>query len=195
MFDDRRVFPASEPLYAGLRMSTDEYERLEDDGHRYEVIEGVVIMAPSPGEQHQDIAGEIEHQLRSFLEKHPVGRVLHDIDVRFDAKTLYRPDLIFLRKATHPKRTGKIRVVPDMALEILSPGTRGRDLSTKKHDYEKFGVTEYWIVDPDEQSFTCLRRRAGKLVSVPVSGRWFASDAVPGFKLDLASLRRILRDE
>jgi Uma2 family endonuclease len=195
MLDDRREFPLSEPLYAGMRISTDEYERLEDDGHRYEVIDGVVVMAPSPTGDHQDIAGEIEKQLRVFLDKHPVGRVFHDMDVRFTKKTLYQPDLTFVSKARLPKRTQRVHVVPEMVLEVLSPGTRRRDLSTKKDDYERFGITEYWLVDPQEQAFTCLRLKVARLMPVTITGRWFASEAIPGFKLDLTSLRRVLRGD
>ena len=83
-----------------------------------------------------------------------------------------------------------------MILEVLSPGTKRRDLGTKRADYERFGVDEYWIIDPAaKRTFTCLRRKADHLVEVPVPARSFRSQAVPGFVLDLAALRRVLLDE
>ena len=194
MTDDRRGNLEAEPLYAGLRMTADEYERLEDDGFRYEVIDGVVVMAPSANAGHQDVIGEIEHQLRAYLAEHPVGRVLHDMDVKFDEKLLYRPDLHFISKARLPKRTPRVHVVPDMILEVLSPRTQARDLNTKRNDYERYGVTEYWIIDLRRATLTFLRLGAKGYAPVAVRGSKFASKAVPGFTLDIAAVKRVMRD-
>ncbi len=194
--DDRRDIPTPEPLYAGMRMSADEYERLEDDGFHYEVIDGVVVMAPSPNSEHQAVLCEIIKQLGVFLDDHPIGRVLCEMDVRFGPLHVYQPDALFISKSRMTRRTPRVHVVPEMVLEILSPGTKRRDLGTKKTDYERFGVDEYWIIDPAaKRPFSCLRRKADRLVEVAVPARSFRSQAVPGFVLDLVSLRRVLLDE
>lgn len=190
------------PRYAGMRMTADEYEKLSEDGYRYEVIDGVVVMAPSPSYGHQSVASQIEWQIMTYLSKHPVGRVVHEIDINFDRTHVYRPDLVFLSTARFPRPTDRVRVAPDMILEVLSPATRALDLNTKREDYERFGVTEYWIVDPAAQSLTFLRlteRGKGALATLgyqPVAARGskFKSEAIPGFTLDIAAVKRTMRE-
>lgn len=193
MHDDRRTNPESEPLYVGLRMTTDEYEKLEDDGFRYEVIDGVVVMAPSPGVDHQDVASEIERQLRNYLIDHPIGRAMREMDVSLDNDLLYRPDLMFVSIRKLPKRPARVHVVPDMVLEVLSPGTKGLDLTTKRRDYERYGVTEYWIADIPSRKITFLRLGAKGYTAIPVRGDKFASKAIPGFTLDIALVTKVMR--
>jgi Uma2 family endonuclease len=83
-----------------------------------------------------------------------------------------------------------------MVLEVLSPGTKRRDLGTKKADYERFGVDEYWIIDPAaKRAFTCLRRKHDILVETKIPARSFRSQAVPGFVLDLAAVGRVILDQ
>ncbi len=198
MDDDRRNLAEPEPRYAGLRMTADEYERTEDDGFRYEVIDGVVVMAPSASSGHQDVIGEIERQLRNFLDDHPIGRVFHDMDVKFDTNLLYRPDLHFVSMKRLPKRTPRIHVVPDMILEVLSPSTQRRDLTTKRNDYERYGVTEYWLLDLRKEMMTFLRlqeRAKGEraYAAVAARGSKFHSAAIPDFVLDLAAVKKVMR--
>jgi Uma2 family endonuclease len=175
-------------------VTADEFEALPDDGYRYEVINGVtVLMSPSPSFEHQDAASEIEMQIRVYLKSHPVGRAAREIDVTFDRLHVYRPDLVFLSTERFPRRTSRLRVAPDMVLEVLSPGTKGRDLTTKRADYERFGVTEYWIVDTVNESMTFLRLGPRGYATVPVRGRKFASKAIPGFTLDIAAVIKVMR--
>ena len=192
--DDRRSNPEPEPLYAGLRMTAAEYEQLPDDGFRYEVIDGVVVMAPSPSADHQGVAGEIERQLQNYLIEHPIGRVFHEMDVRFDKKLVYQPDLIFVSKKRLPKRTARIHVIPEMVLEVHSPGTQTRDQTMKRGDYERYGVQEYWMADVRRRTLTFLRLGADGYMVAPARGGKFASKAVPGFTLDIAAVKRVMRD-
>ncbi len=195
-----------EPRYAGLRMTADEYEELPDDGCKYELIDGVVVMSPSPSFGHQDVAGEIEWQIRTFLKDHPVGSVAHETDAIFDPLRVYRPDLMFLSTRRFPVPTDRVRAIPDMVLEVLSPGTRAMDLSTKRDDYQRFGVSEYWIADPAAATMTFLRltsagakgaavgRGGGKMVyrPVPCKGTKFPSIAIPGFTLNISPVKKLM---
>ncbi|HMN41559.1 MAG TPA: Uma2 family endonuclease [Phycisphaerales bacterium] len=176
------------PRYSGLRMTADDYFALDDDGFRYELIDGVVVMTPSPSPGHQDIRAEIEHQLRLFVRARGLGLVLSEVDVRFDASLVYRPDLIFLRKGRYSKPLKRVEVSPDLIVEVASPSTVSLDQTTKLGDYQRFGVAEYWLVDASRHTIRFLRLVRGAYVEVQPSHGRFESEAVPGFALDLAAV-------
>lgn len=185
--------PAAErpgtPRYAGLRMGADDYLALPDDGFRYELVHGVVVMTPSPEFDHQDVRGEIEYQLRAHVHRTRCGWVGSEVDVRLSARLVYRPDLLFINGKSHPRRPKRIDFPPDLVVEVLSPSTTAFDLETKRTDYEGKGVLEYWIVDPKDGAITFFRLERGRYLEVkPVRGK-FASKAVPGFRLDLKPVR------
>jgi Uma2 family endonuclease len=182
------------PQYAGLRMSADEFIELPHDGFKYELVEGVVVMSPSPGFEHQQFLFELAGQLHSFLRGNPIGRVLQDYDVRVTPMVVYEPDLVFVRKGRLAAPKYRINFPPDVVVEVLSSRTFRADLKTKREDYERFGVSEYWILDPIDRSELFLRLEGGRYVEVttPAEGLTaaaFASRAIPGFVLDLSALR------
>jgi Uma2 family endonuclease len=80
-----------------------------------------------------------------------------------------------------------------MALEMLSPGTKALDLSTKRENYERLGINEYWIIDPAKETFTILRWKDGEYEDVTPRGTKLRSLAIPGFTLDLAAVKRVLK--
>ncbi|MEP7326082.1 MAG: Uma2 family endonuclease [Gemmatimonadota bacterium] len=120
------------------------------DGNRYEVVDGELLVTPSPATQHQRAVGALHLLLGNYL-KAQVGAelFLSPADVEFDPKTLVQPDLFVL-----PLREGrKLRAWADistllLAIEILSPSTARYDRLTKRRLYQRHGI-EYWIVDLD----------------------------------------------
>ena len=72
----------------------------------------------------------------------------------------------------------------------MSQGSRRYDRITKKVDYERFGVLEYWLVDPERDAIILWRLRAGRYVEIEPEGKRFASEAIPGFVLDLTKVRK-----
>jgi len=175
-------------------MTADEYLALEDDGYRYELIDGVVVMSPSPTPEHQNIRGEIEYQLRHYARQTKAGAVLSEVDVRLDTRLVYRPDLMFIRTDRIRKPLKQVDIAPDLVLEVLSPGTEVFDQKTKRDDYERFGVAEYWLVDNEHRSVKFLRLLRGRFVDVIAARGRFVSEAVPGFELDLASINDAWRE-
>ena len=119
------------------------------EGYPAELIEGEIVMSPSPDVKHQRISGSIYKEL---LKHENEGEAFYEIDVHFDEENVLRPDVIFI-KNENKKIIGEkwIEGAPDIVVEIVSVGSSGRDFVEKKQIYEKFGVKEYWIVVPDEE--------------------------------------------
>ncbi|MFQ5772195.1 MAG: Uma2 family endonuclease, partial [bacterium] len=111
------------------------------------------IMVPAPNTSHQTISGILEFELRKFIEKHAIGKIFDaPIDVILSETNVVQPDILFITNENSEIITNKnIDGAPELIIEILSPSTGYYDLIEKKEIYEKFGVQEYWILDPKKQ--------------------------------------------
>lgn len=176
--------------HAGLRLSAEQFFALPDDGNRYELVDGIAFMSPSPTPRHQRILMEIAFQLETYLRRSPVGLIFPETDVQLGAARVYRPELVFLPADRVAANLARIVDMPALVVEIVSPATRAIDTQTKKDDYEAAGINEYWLIDPDEETLSFFRLRAGRYVLIPADGPCFRSEAVPGFTLDLEPIRR-----
>ncbi len=188
----------TEPQYGGLRITTEEFQQLDDDGYRYELVDGVVTVTPSPTPQHQDALREILVQIDMYLRGHPEGKVFPELDVCLGegvtgGDLVYRPEVIFIRRESLAQMRERVVGPPDLVVEVVSPGSRRYDLETKKDDYERFGVLEYWVIDPPKESMTFFRLQGGRFIEAPPEGDRFSSQAVRGFVLDLAAVRQTFR--
>jgi Uma2 family endonuclease len=119
------------------------------DLDRFEVIDHIVFeLKPAPSTNHQRI---IAHLFQSLNEScHPNGETLFaPIDVYLDEGNCLQPDLVFiLNENSHIIKEERIEGAPDLVAEVLSPATSGNDKIRKKAVYERFGVKEFWVVDP-----------------------------------------------
>jgi Uma2 family endonuclease len=183
--------------YRGLRRSADEYDQLEEDGYRYELIDGVVCWVPSATPLHQHVIAQLLVRLGSWLGDHPVGEVLLGVDVFLGSgprggDLVYRPDLVFIRRDPAVPLPVRIVGAPQLVVEVVFESSRRMDHETKKDDYERHGVEEYWIVDPELREMTFCQLQQGRFVTLtPESGK-LASRAIPGFVLDIAWLEKLL---
>ena len=137
----------------------DAYAALPDDGQRYEIIDGVLLlMAPVPTPQHQRIGFRISKRLSKYVEETDQGEVfIAPLDVELAPKTVVQPDVFILLKGNSAKiMVKRIQGVPDLVVEVSSPGTVGHDRSAKQKAYERAGVREYWFVDPLAQTIEIL---------------------------------------
>ncbi len=118
-----------------------------------EIIEGDLFIAPSPTVVHQKISGDLAFLLKDHVRKNQLGEVLcAPVDVLFSERDVSVPDILFISKARNHILTKKnVQGAPDLIVEILS-SNRDLDLVKKKAMYERHGVLEYWIVDPEEKS-------------------------------------------
>jgi len=125
------------------------------EGTLAELINGQIYMSPTPTNRHQRISGKLYLQLSDFIDKHNLGEVFFaPMDIYLDdSKNAVQPDLIFISNQNRSQPEDDIPYVgiPDLLVEILSPSNNKHDLITKKDLYEKFGVKEYWIIDPSSK--------------------------------------------
>ena len=133
----------------GRELTRADLEAMPDDGHRYELIDGVLIVSPSPRFRHQDAVGNLYVILRQAA----VGGVkvlLAPFDVVLAEDTVIQPDLLVAPIAAFTDRD--LPAAPLLAVEVLSPSTRGVDLLLKKERLQRAGCAHYWVVDPAEPS-------------------------------------------
>jgi Uma2 family endonuclease len=136
-------------------MTWAEYSLLPDDGKRYEVLEGVLTVAPAPNFRHQDIIWQLGPMLRAFVSAHNLGIVVGaPIHVILALDTIVQPDILFIAKENVGMIDDRIHGAPDLCIEVLSPSTALNDRYAKKEIYARFGVHEYWIIDGARQSVT-----------------------------------------
>ncbi len=148
----------------------EDYAALPDDGRRYEIVNGVLVMAPAPTPEHQDIVGEIYVVLRAYVKLAGLGRVfMGPLDVQLSPENTFQPDLVVLLNAHLDRVTEKkISGAPDLAVEIASPGTAAYDRLTKYEKYAQAGITEYWIVKPTRRTVEVLVLEHGEYRSLGV---------------------------
>jgi Uma2 family endonuclease len=130
----------------------------EREGDRHELIDGELIVTPSPMPRHQIIVKNLTYRLEQHIDAGDLGTLIPaPIDVWLSPHDLLVPDLIFISRQRQQLIGAKaVRAAPDLVIEILSPGTRRRDLTSKRALYARFGVQEYWIVDPEARTVTVL---------------------------------------
>jgi len=130
----------------------EDYLKTPED-ERYELIEGELLMTPSPTTRHQRISREFEFEILRFVRKNNIGEVFYaPYDVYLDDENVVQPDILFISKERLNIIGEKnIQGAPDLVIEIISENTAYRDLVQKKRLYARFGVKEYWIVIPDEE--------------------------------------------
>ena len=134
-----------------------EVFKMLPQGTLAEVIENTLYMSPTPTSNHQRISRKISTQLDGYVTQHDLGEVFYaPLDVYLDeTSNAVQPDIFFVANANATIIKDKhIQGTPDLIVEILSPGNSRHDMVVKKALYEKFGVKEYWIVDPETKQAT-----------------------------------------
>lgn len=138
-----------------LRLTYEEFLTLPEDGRRYELIDGELLMFASPSIYHQFLADELWLLFRNAIQPTRIGRVFTAIDVKLLGDTVVQPDIVvILNDRLNQIVGGRVIGTPSALLEILSPSTRFHDLTTKAKLYAENGVPEYWIVDLFTESIT-----------------------------------------
>lgn len=137
------------------KLAYDDYVLLPDDGQRYEVLDGEVVVSPAAGSPHQGLQAELLFELMLKIGRQRRGKVFTDLDCELGKHDIVRPDLIVVLPA-HYKRILPSRLLgtPDLAIEILSKSTASRDRNQKRLRYQAAGTPELWLVDGDAGTVT-----------------------------------------
>ena len=141
-----------------------------DDNNRYELIEGELFVSRAPGIPHQRVLNNLQFAFVTYLRNNPIGIAVPGAGAIFSDYDAVIPDLVFvLNERWNQVVTGeKFSGAPDLVIEVISAGAenRRRDLLVKRQLYAKYGVAEYWIVDPQNRLVEVYRLRDGRLESV-----------------------------
>jgi Uma2 family endonuclease len=193
------VKPASPIVHTRLKLTYDDFVLFPDDGKRHELIDGEHYVTPSPNVRHQQIQGDLFALIWNYLEAHPIGRVFTSrLDVVFSRFDVVEPDIVYLshERAGSVLTNANLQGAPELIVEIGSPSTRQRDETIKRHVYERSGVSEYWVVDPEIDVVRVYRRTANGGFDRPIelsreAGDVLTTDLLPGLDLPLT---RVFRD-
>ena len=192
----------SSALQTKPRWTYSDLVALPDDQLRHELIDGEHFVSPSPTTTHQEVSKRLFRALDARVERHRLGEVLYaPFDIKLSAWTVLVPDVVYFTASRFADVVNEKHAVaaPDLVVEILSPGTRRRDLGRKRAVYDREGVGEYWIVDPDAHTITVLRRPRSDAGLTDVTVRALANDDTlesplfPGLKTRLRDVFRSAR--
>jgi Uma2 family endonuclease len=128
-----------------------DYIKLNDD-KRYEVIEGRLVEMAGASFEHQDILSEIFIRMREFVKRNNLGKVIPSpFDVILSDENVVQPDIVFISKNKLHLIKQSLFGIPDLVVEIVSESSKKKDKIIKKKLYEKFGINEYWVVEPNDK--------------------------------------------
>lgn len=178
-------------------LTVDDLEIMPEDDNRYELIEGELIVSRAPGFTHQEILGNFYFHIKNFLNQNPIGRVVFTPGVIFNEYNSVIPDLVFIsnERLAEVLLNERVMGAPELIIEIVSPGKENsrRDRIVKRQTYAKFGVREYWVVDPQSRSIEVyrLQEQSLELVATHTDTDQLTSSVLPGFACEVSSIFRI----
>ena len=170
------------------RLTYEDYAKTPDD-ERWELIDGELIEMPSSTVPHQRVSMKAGTRLSVFVESGGLGEVFHaPIDVVLADTVVVQPDLVFVSNERADIITNaNIQGAPDLVVEIRSPSTAGHDEVTKRALYERYGIPEYWMADPQAQTVNVLLlgENGYELAGIYTRGQTLNSPSLEGFSLNL----------
>ncbi len=151
------TLPRSRPL------RRDDLDELPDDGHRYELVDGALIVTPAPSYRHQDVVGNLYTTLKNACPPE-LKVLLGPFDVVLAEDTVLQPDLLVAPRRDFTARDRPAALL--LAVEVLLPSTRLVDLSLKRVRYQAARCPAYWVVDPEDPSLTAWELQGEEYVEV-----------------------------
>jgi Uma2 family endonuclease len=174
-----------------VKFTYEDYLQLPQDKH-YELIEGEFIMVPSPGWSHQTVLKKLFRILDDYITSYGLGEIrFAPLDVVLSEDNVVQPDILFIsKKRSHIIRERNIQGAPDLVIEVLSSATAKKDQGLKQKLYAKYGVKEYWIVDPQTKSIRvmALDERGLTTFQIYKTGRFFGSSLLKNLSFDLEEI-------
>ena len=187
------VLPPLLPDRTRRDWTADELRALPDDGNRYEIVDGELLVTPAPSLVHQDAVGELFLLLAPYARRNDLHCILAPAEVRFSPNRVVQPDVFVVPfiGGRKPARLDDVhRLI--LAVEVLSPSSARADRHSKRHLYQSQGVPEYWIVDPANRFVERWRPGDDAPEVLLDSLTWTPRDGGEPLVIDLAAyLRRV----
>lgn len=177
-----------------VRLTYDDYVLFPEDGRRHEIIDGEHYVTAAPFLRHQALVRRFVVALAPIIEAGRLGELYPaPADVLFSRFDVVQPDLVFISaERLHILTEKNVQGAPDLVVEIFSPSTRTRDEGIKLDLYERFGVREYWLVDPAHATVTVHRLEDGRFHRAielsAAAGDALTTPLLPGLSVSLAGL-------
>ena len=166
-----------------------DFEEMPPGPPYYQLIEGQLVMSPSPFTRHQRVVLRLGSLLHQFVQDRQLGEVfVAPLDVFLNELNVYQPDIAYLSPAQlHLVSEKGIEGAPDLCVEVLSKSTERFDRTTKKKVFAQCGLREYWLVDAEARTVTIfdLHANSEELESVLRIGEHLKSKLLRGLKIDL----------
>ncbi len=164
-----------------------EFMEIIREDQKADLLDGVIYMASPELVDHNELIVWLVTVIGLYANEKKLGALtIHRVAYRFDPKTAPEPDVaVVLAERADVIRRGYIEGAPDLAIELVSPDSVDRDYELKRTLYERAGVREYWIIDPDEERATFLRLTENGFVEIDPDDHIFRSTVLPGLALDV----------
>jgi Uma2 family endonuclease len=179
------------------RWTAARVRELPDDGRRYEVVDGELLVTPAPRLPHQEAVFRLAQILDAYVRASAGGHVFSSpADIEFDPHTLVQPD-VFVAPSVAGRRPRNWAEITGLllAVEVLSPSSARADRMTKRRRYQRAGVPEYWVVDLDARLIERWRPRDERPELVTEVLRWELRAGVEPLAIDLPAYFRVVLDE
>jgi Uma2 family endonuclease len=177
-----------------IKLTYEDYVSLPDDGRRYEILDGELVVSPSPTTRHQIVVRNLLLALGNWVRAKGAGTVLcAPLDNILAQTTIVQPDVMYVSKARASIMSERgMEAAPDLVIEILSGSTAARDRGIKKQLYAQYGVLRYWIVNATNNTLDVYTLRGG---AYDRTAHYHGDDVVrvdvpEGFELPLAEFWR-----
>ena len=164
-------------------LTAEDFLEWLEPGTCADLIDGAIRMHSPVSIPHADLLNFLDRLLGTYVDRHGLGRLYREVvAVRLSARNTFQPDLAFYRAERRSAiRHNHVDGAPDLVVEVLSPRTADRDTGPKFAAYERHGVLEYWILDPETLAHRFYRRAGELLVEYAAGAAKIDSRAVPGF--------------
>lgn len=175
-----------------IKFTYADYVLYPSNGKKLQLVGGEFFMTPAPRIYHQDVSGNIFVVLHEFVLARKLGKVYEaPTDVFLSDKDVVQPDILFISKQRkHIITRNYIKGAPDLVVEILSETTKKLDLHVKRTLYAKYGVKEYWIVDPDKKKAEVLHlgKRGYEKGEIYKRGETLTSSVLTGLRISVSDI-------
>jgi Uma2 family endonuclease len=174
------------------KVTYSDLQRLPEDGPRYELYDGELWEMPSPTNTHQFCVGRCFRCVADYADRTGGEAFVSPLDIVFSAYNVAQPDVVFFSADRKALITwGKpMRDAPDLVIEALSPGTEGNDRGRKLRMFLRYGVPEYWILDPSQRTLEVLslRSRNYDVVQKARCGETVVSPTLPDLACEVSKV-------